>query len=135
MNTITIEAKVTNVPQVTDVIDEYLESLDCPLREQMQIDVAIDEIITNVSMYSYGDSVGTVTIEYDKLSDRNGIQLIFTDTGIPFDPTQHEDPDTSLSAEERRIGGLGIFMVKKSMDVLNYEYKDNCNIFTVKKYF
>ena len=125
---------VKNVPVITEQIDEYLESLDCPMREQMQIDVAIDEIITNVSMYAYGDSNGIVTIEYDKLSE-GGIKLVFTDTGVPFDPTKHEDPDTSLSAEERRIGGLGIYMVKKSMDELIYERKGNRNVFTVTKHF
>ena len=135
MNSITIEAVIKNIPQLTDTIDEFLESLDCPLKIQMQIDVAMDEIVTNVAMYAYGDSTGPVTMEYDKIENKNGIVLVFKDNGMPFNPLTHEDPDTSLSAEARKIGGLGIFMVKNSMDELSYEYTDNTNIFTVKKYF
>ena len=120
---------------ITETIDQLLESMDCPMKAQVQVDVAIDEIFANIANYAYPDGNGKATIRYEPLKEPNGIQLTFIDSGVPFNPLEVKEPDTTLSAEEREIGGLGIFMVRKSMDDVQYEYKDRHNILTVRKYF
>ena len=95
------------------------------------IEVAVDEIISNVARYAYGDGVGNVTVNF--ASDEEGITLTVTDGGVPYNPLNKEDPDITLSAEERSIGGYGIFIVKKVMDDISYEYKDGKNILVMKK--
>ena len=130
-----VSAKVENIPVITEAIDQLLESMDCPMKAQVQVDVAIDEIFANIANYAYPDGNGKATIRYEPLKEPNGIQLTFIDSGVPFNPLEVKEPDTTLSAEEREIGGLGIFMVRKSMDDVQYEYKDRHNILTVRKYF
>jgi len=99
---------------------------------QMQIELAVDEIFTNICMYAYAPKTGNAVISVD--TDTPGIvTLKFSDTGIPYNPLEKEDPDTTLSASERKIGGLGIYLVKKSMDGMSYEYKDGHNILTLVK--
>ena len=130
-----VNAKVENIPMVTDTINELLEAMDCPMKAQVQIDVAIDEIFANIANYAYPGGEGKATIRYGRTSDPNGIEITFIDSGIPFDPLKAKEPDTTLSAEEREIGGLGIYMVRKSMDEMKYEYKDRHNILTIRKNF
>ena len=135
MNELKLEAIISNIAPVTDWVNEELEQHDCPVKVQLQIDIAIDEIITNIASYAYGPAGGDFTVEADVQAEPRLIKLRFLDSGIPFDPLQKADPDTSLSAEERQIGGLGIYLVKKTMDEVRYEYSDNQNILTVVKYF
>ena len=130
-----VSAKVENIPVITEAIDQLLEGMDCPMKAQVQVDVAIDEIFANIANYAYPNGNGKATIRYEPLKEPNGIQLTFIDSGVPFNPLEVKDPDTTLSAEEREIGGLGIFMVRKSMDDVQYEYKDRHNILTIRKYF
>ena len=100
----------------------------------MQINVAIDELFSNIVNYGYGQHKrGPVTLYVDVNSDERVINITFEDRGIPYNPLEKEDPDITLSAEERSIGGLGIFMVKKSMDKVEYEYVDGHNIFRMRK--
>ena len=134
MKELTIEAKVQNLQQVLDFVDETLESMNCPMKLQMQMDVAVEEIFVNVASYAYAPDTGSVTIRMEKTTDPAAIQVTFIDSGIPFDPTAKADPDVTLSAEERKIGGLGIYMVKKSMDTMTYEYTDGKNILRIAKY-
>ena len=134
MKEFTIEAKVNNLGQVTSFVSEQLEQMDCPPAVQMQIELAVDEIFTNISMYAYAPGTGNVTVKVD--SDKpKMITLIFIDKGVPYDPLKKEDPDTTLPASERQIGGLGIFLVKKTMDDMAYEYRDGQNILTLIKHF
>ena len=135
MKAMTLEAKLENLPQLTAWIDGQLEAMDCPMKAQVQIDVAIDEIFANIANYAYPGGEGKATIRYGRTSDPNGIEITFIDSGIPFDPLKAKEPDTTLSAEEREIGGLGIYMVRKSMDDVRYEYKDRHNILTIRKNF
>lgn len=134
MNEMTIAAKVENIPAVTAFVDERLKALDCPLKAQMQIDIAIDELFGNIAHYAYQPGVGAATVRVEVAQDPLAVLVTFIDHGVPYDPLAKEDPDTSLSAEERQIGGLGIYMVKKSMDDISYEYKDGQNILTLKKH-
>ena len=133
MRELTIEALVENITEVTEFIDRRLEELDCPMKAQMQIDVAVDELFGNIAQYAYKQGTGTITVRVEVVENPLSVVITFIDQGIPYDPLQKEDPDITLSAEEREIGGLGIFIVKKTMDEVLYEYKDGQNVLKIKK--
>ena len=133
MKELTIEAKIENIEAVTDFVNEQLEALDCPMKAQMQIDIAIDELFSNIAHYAYNPEIGQATVRVEVIEDPLAVTITFIDNGVPYDPLAKADPDTTLSAEERDIGGLGIYMVKKSMDEITYEYKDGQNILKIKK--
>ena len=133
MKELNIAATVENIDVVTDFVNEQLEALDCPMKAQMQIDIAIDELFGNIAHYAYNPEVGSATVRVEVTEDPLAVIITFIDKGVPYDPLAKADPDTTLSAEERDIGGLGIYMVKKSMDEIAYEYKDGQNILTIKK--
>ena len=133
MKELTVEAKTTNIEAVTDFVNEQLEALDCPMKAQMQIDIAIDELFSNIAHYAYNPETGDATVRVEVVEDPMAVVITFIDKGIPYDPLKKADPNTALSAEEREIGGLGIFMVKKTMDDITYEYKDGQNILKIKK--
>ena len=133
MKELTIEAKIENIEAVTDFVNEQLEALDCPMKAQMQIAIAIDELFGNIAHYAYNPEIGKATIRVEVIEDPLAVTITFIDNGVPYDPLAKADPDTTLSAEEREIGGLGVYMVKKSMDDIIYEYKDGQNILKIKK--
>ena len=133
MKELELEAKVENLSEVVRFVDEQLEAADCPMKIQMQIDIAVEEIFVNIANYAYAPEIGTATVRVEVLGDPPAVDITFIDKGIPYDPLAKADPDVTLSAEERQIGGLGIFMVKKSMDDVKYAYLDGHNILTIKK--
>lgn len=128
-----VEALTENLERVLNFVETRLEELDCPMKIQAQIDIAVEEIYVNIAHYAYQSGTGQVTICIETEENSGIVVIRFIDSGIPFNPLEREDPDVTLSAEERNIGGLGIFMVKKSMDDVSYEYKDGHNILTIKK--
>ncbi len=134
MTELTVQAIVDSIPKVTEFIDAQLEALDCAMRPQMQIDVAIDELFANIAHYAYGDETGEVTVRFDFDPSDRMASITFVDNGMPFDPLKKVDPDVTLSAEEREIGGLGIFLVKKTMDNMTYRYEDGRNVLTIYKH-
>lgn len=133
MKELNITAVVENIPVVTAFVDEQLEALDCPIRAQMQIDIAIDELFGNIAQYAYNPEVGGATVRVEVSEEPLAVIITFIDGGVPYDPLKTDDPDITLSAEERQLGGLGIYMVKKTMDEITYEYKDGKNILSIKK--
>lgn len=133
MKEITVDATIDNVQTITDFVDERLEEMNCPVKAQMQLNIVIDELCSNVARYAYSDKTGKVTVSVDTVDKPMKVWLTFIDEGVPYNPLAKEDPDITLSAEERKIGGLGIYMVKKMMDDFRYEYKDGKNIVTVCK--
>ena len=133
MKELTIAAKVENIEAVTNFVNEQLEALDCPMKAQMQIDIAIDELFGNIALYAYNPEIGQATVRVEVTEDPLAVVITFIDNGVPYDPLAKADPDTTLSAEEREIGGLGIYMVKKCMDEITYDYKDGQNILKIKK--
>ena len=133
MKELTVNAAVENIEVVTDFVNEELEKLDCPVKARRQIDVAIDELFGNIARYAYSPDVGKATVRFSVEEDPLEVTITFIDNGIPFNPLEKSNPDTHLSAEERPIGGLGIFLVKKSMDMVEYEYKNGQNILKIKK--
>ena len=126
-------ASVTALDDVLEFLDTELEPYDIPVKTRFSLKIAVEEIFVNVARYAYEKDDGDVTIALE--SDEDGITIVFIDCGIPFDPLAKPDPDITLSAEKRGIGGLGIFMVKKTMDQLGYEYRDGKNYFTMHKNF
>ena len=133
MKELTIAAIVENTATVTEFVNEQLEVLNCPMKAQMQIDIAIDELFGNIAHYAYNPDVGSATVRVEVTEEPLAVIITFIDGGVPYDPLKSADPDTTLSAEDRQLGGLGIYMVKKSMDEITYEYKDGKNILSIKK--
>ena len=131
-----IAAKTENLDQVLGFIDSFLEEQECDMKAMIQIGVAVEEMYVNIAHYAYGVEGGgdaEIRVELDELYGKRAVRITFIDSGIYYDPLAKEDPDITLGAEERPIGGLGIFMVKKSMDDVAYERKDERNYFTMKK--
>ena len=128
-----IEALTSNLQQVLDHVDACLEEADCPVKVQMQIDVAVEEIFVNIASYAYAPGTGDASVGVEILEDPHRVEITFADKGTPYDPLAREDPDVTLSAGERPIGGLGIFMTKKMMDDVTYENRDGSNILKLVK--
>lgn len=133
MKDITVDATLDNLEVVQDFVRAELEKQECSMKIVMQIEIAVEEIYVNIVHYAYNPTVGKATIRCEVTDNPMQVIIQFLDSGIPFDPLAKEDADITLSAEERDIGGLGIFMVKQSMDEVNYEYKDGRNVLTIKK--
>ena len=132
---ITVDADVKALPDVQKFVEEKLEAASCPMKPMMQISVAVEEIFVNIAHYAYKDKggKGDATVKI-RIADQTS-EIVFIDSGVQFDPLSAEEPDVTLSAEEREIGGLGIFMTQKTMDDVKYEYTDGKNILTLKKQF
>ncbi len=130
---IEVTAAVENLPEVTAFVEEALSGISCGYKTQMQIGIAVEEIFVNIAQYAYAPSTGTVRVRAELSDSPLALTITFTDSGVPYDPLAKPDPDVTLSAEERRIGGLGIFMTKKAMDEVAYRFEDGKNIFTMKK--
>ena len=133
MREMDIAATLENLDTVMAFVDQQLEEAGCSMKTQMQIDIAVEEVYVNIAHYAYNPEVGGVTIRVQIEEEPLAVILTFIDKGKPYDPLAKEDPDVTLSAEDRQIGGLGIFMVKKSMDNVSYEYNEGRNILTLKK--
>ena len=132
-NELEIEAINENLPIVNDFVEKHLESVDCPMKAQMQILLAVEEIFTNIANYAYEPDKGIAVVRVEFSEDPVTVTITFIDNGIPYNPLEREDPDIHLAAEDRDIGGLGVFLVKNTMDDVTYEYKDGQNILQLKK--
>ncbi len=130
---LTLEAALENLERATAFLDGELEAIGCPLKAQLQLDVALEELFVNVARYAYAPGTGSVTVRILPEKDPKRVTVTLIDSGVPYDPLAKADPDVTLSAEERQIGGLGIYMVKKSVDAMNYEYRDGRNILRIVK--
>lgn len=133
MKELDIEALVDNLDKVLQFVDAELEDTDCSPKIQMQIDLAVEEIFVNIAHYAYNPETGPATVRVEVRPDGSAVTITFIDHGIPYDPLAKEDPDITVQAESRQIGGLGIFLVKQTMDDIRYEYKNGRNILTVEK--
>ena len=131
MEKIKVEAKVENLQQVLEFITSRIEEAGGGMKAQMQIEVAAEELFVNIASYAYEGNSGDAEIAIE--IENNVASIDFIDSGVPYDPLAKEDPDVTLSAQERQIGGLGIFMVKKTMDDVLYRYEKGKNITTIKK--
>ncbi len=128
-----VAAKTESLDEVLEFVQSRLKEKNCPKKAQTQIAIAVEEIFVNIANYAYGEEEGPATIQIAFEGEPLHAVIRFMDEGTPYNPLEKKDPDTSLSAEEREIGGLGIFMVKKSMDTMEYAYQDGKNILTIQK--
>ena len=133
MKELRIEASLDNLDDVLRFVDQELEGADCPMKFMMQIDLAVEEIFVNIASYAYAPGKGDAVIRLEIAGNPRCAEICFMDSGVPYDPLAKADPDITLSADERQIGGLGIYMVKKSMDSMEYQRADGKNILTLKK--
>lgn len=133
MAEITVAATLENLDMVTDFINEQLEKADCSMKLMTQVDLAVEEIYVNIAHYAYHPEVGEAVVRCEVSGDPLQIIIGFEDHGKPYNPLEKEDPDITRSAEERPIGGLGIFMVKKLVDDISYEFKNGKNVLTISK--
>ena len=133
MAELTLQASLEKLDEVLAFVEENMEKNECPMKVVMQVQIAVEEIFVNIAHYAYDSGQGMATIRVEVGGDPLQVIITFIDQGVPYDPLKKEDPDVTLSAEERKIGGLGIFMVKKSMDDVKYEYADGKNILTISK--
>ena len=129
----TFPAKTEALPDILGFVEETLEGYGCPMKIQMAVCVAIEEVFVNVAHYAYGNGEGDMNLGIGFDEENHAITFRMTDKGIPFDPLKKPDPDITLSAEEREIGGLGIFITKKTMDSVTYAYENGENILTMIK--
>ena len=132
-NELEIEAEIENLPEVQAFVERQMEDIDCPMKAQMQFALAVEEIFVNIASYAYVPGKGKATVRVECLENPTTVCITFIDHGVPYDPLAKMDPDVTLGAEERTIGGLGIFLTKKTMDDVSYEYKDGRNILRLKK--
>ena len=133
METKTFCAKTEVLTDVLAFVEQILEKYECSMKIQTAICVAIEEVFVNVAHYAYGDGEGDVRFDISFNKETREITFRMVDKGIPFDPLKKPDPDITLSAEERDIGGLGIFITKKTMDLVTYAYENGENILTMVK--
>ena len=149
-NNLKIPAVIDNLAEVLKTVDAQLDAEGCPLKIKLQIDIAVEELFVNIANYAYKPDTGDADILIETMdscpipedaqkdmseSEKKGkwLRVTLSDSGTPFNPLSKEDPDVTLSAQERRIGGLGIFMVKKSMDYMYYEFKGGKNNISICK--
>ena len=132
---ITVPASLENLDTVIGMIEEGLEEADCPLKLIMQITVCVEEVFVNVANYAYSGEAGEcfLKLEIETTDEVRKATICVTDSGVPFNPLEKEEPDITLSADERQIGGLGIFMVKKTMDEIFYSYEGGKNTLIMEK--
>ena len=135
MQKLKVAATKDNLEVVTAFLDQVLDTSDCPLKTRLQIDLALEEMYINIANYAYAPGTGDMELQAGFSDDGTEVILILKDRGVPYDPLAKADPDVSLPADKRKIGGLGIFLVKKTMDSMSYVRKDGYNIVTMKKRF
>ena len=127
------KAKTEALSDVLGFVDLMLEKYECPMKLQTAICVAIEEVFVNVARYAYKNGEGEVILEIGFHKESREMTFVLRDKGVPFDPLKKPDPDITLSADDREIGGLGIFITKKTMDLVEYAYENGENILTMMK--
>ncbi|MBR3570776.1 MAG: ATP-binding protein [Oscillibacter sp.] len=126
-----IAADVENMGRVIAFVDGQLDAHGCSPKARAQLEVAVDELFANVARYAYGARAGEAVVEAE--FPDGFAEITFRDWGTPYNPLERPDPDVTLSAEERKIGGLGVYIVKKTMDAVSYRYEDGQNILTIRR--
>lgn len=130
---ISIVAIMQNSDLVVDFITDILDSIDCKVLIKNQILITVEELYANVAKYAYAGRIGMVTIRCALIPERQLMIIQFADAGKPFNPLLHDEPDIKAGLRERKVGGLGIFIAKKSVDKIMYHHKEGKNIVTLVK--
>lgn len=135
MSTLRVRAEDGQLETVLAFVDAQLEAAGCPRHTAVQLAIAVEELFVNIAHYAYGGGAGEAVISMDMLPDQTGVSVTLEDGGIPYNPLERADPDIGLDAEQRPVGGLGIYMVRKSMDEMAYEYRNQKNRLTIRKHW
>lgn len=133
MKELTVQAAIENTDIVIGFVNRQLAEMNCSARLRAQIDVAVDDIFANIANYAYRERIGSATVRVEAAQDPPGVVVTFIDRGVPYDPLSAAEPDVTLPPGKRPVGGLGIFMVKKTMDAMTYAFRDGCNTLTLRK--
>lgn len=133
MSKMIVSAVPEELEHVQGFVEEELSTRDCTPKTMIQLNIAVEEIFINIASYAYRPEVGEAEISVEVCEDPLRVVIQFLDSGVPFDPLAQEDADTSPEALERRVGGLGILIVKKTMDAVTYSYENGKNILTIVK--
>lgn len=131
--TLTVPARRDRLDEVQQFVDQILDGTECTEDVRLQLQIAVEELFVNLASYAYNGEEGKAVVDCDAAEEPGSITIQFRDWGKPFDPLAKEDADITLSAEERDIGGLGIFLVKNTMDDVAYVYEDGQNVLTIRK--
>lgn len=133
--TLTLKAELNELDKLLSFSETHMALRECPMKIIMQMSICIEEIFVNIAHYAYGGKAGGAVFALSFFDEPRRMVISFQDSGVQYDPLSKADPDITLSAEDRKIGGLGIFMTKKSVDKISYEYEDGKNILTFEKRF
>ncbi len=133
MHKLILTAKIENLNKVFDFLDAQLSSLAYNMKAKLQLELSIEEAYVNISKYAYTSDKGEVEILSSVDEDPLQITVQFVDSGIPYNPLKTEDPDLFTDTEEKELGGLGIFLIKKNVDNIKYKYHNGKNILTLQK--
>ena len=133
MKTLTVPAERNELDTVQGFVDEALDQVPCTPETRLQLQIAVEELFVNIASYAYAPNRGEAVIGCQVEQEPPSITIQFRDWGKPFNPLAKEDADITLSAEERGIGGLGIYMVKNTMDDVRYQYENGQNVLTIHK--
>ena len=128
-----IEAVVDNLDDVNLFVHKSIEQFEISKRNLMQLDLVVEEIFVNIASYAYAPNTGLVKILLETTSMPLSVSLTFIDSGIPYNPLEKSDPDVNLSADDRQIGGLGIFLTKNLVDNISYQFIDGQNVLELTK--
>jgi len=131
MAELVVDALVENLTKVLSFVEEKLDEYGCSMKQSMRIQIAVEEMYVNIAHYAYENEKGAATIKMEHLTEKGSVKIEFIDSGKPYNPLAKDDPDVTLGTDEREIGGLGIYMVKTSMDHVEYEFVDGQNHFTI----
>ena len=123
-----------NLPVVLEQVEELLVQDGCDAMAQMQLLMAAEELFVNIAHYAYEGQSGEAVIKLCFLENPHRFCMVFRDKGVPYNPLEHEDPDITLSAEDRQIGGLGIYLIKQTMDSIEYTYEEGENVLKIEKF-
>ena len=134
MKEIILESKSENLNTLLLEIEELIEDKRISIKSKLQLELIIEELFVNICSYAYED-VGDIKIKYGLLEEPLRIVVTFIDNGIEFNPLSKTAPDLTLEAEQRDIGGLGLTIVRKNVDKIDYKYENNQNILTIEKVF
>ena len=134
MKELKLEACDETMHDVQEAVRNFLKEQNCSEELLTIILIAVEEVYINIAHYAYGGRTGEAVVQMEFDSNPDKLRIVFRDHGIPYNPLEKEDPDITLSAEDRPVGGLGIFMVKESMDTVDYRYEDGQNVLTIEKH-
>ena len=126
-----LEAKRDNLPVIAAFIEEQLDGQGISEKEIFEVGLAVDEACSNIILHGYGEEGGRIEIELAVSPDRVTVSLM--DSGEPFNPLTVEPPDLCDDVDQRKVGGLGVFIIKKTMDEVGYEYRNGRNVLSITK--